>query len=272
MENNKQICIALIIKDEADYLDDWLHYHFNIGFDKVFLGINDDDGYRKYLPILGKYGDKITIYDLSGQEAMQRPFYNEIIDKEDYEWCAFIDTDEYITFKNTSKITNIKDFLKDKPKEITAYKFKWELYGDDDNVYFEDKPVTERFKRPLPPIYNTYDFPEQFHTKSMLHKSIRSHFDTNPHVVATDDYWLADGTKTNGSPFDSSLVRYDVYIRHYYTKTIDEWVRHKMGRSYADYKRFSNIDYYPLSTFFKYNNKTEDKLKYLKEHGIKYTE
>lgn len=103
-------------------------------------------------------------------------------------------------------------------------------------------------------------------------KSIRSHFDTNPHVVATDDYWLADGTKTNGSPFDSSLVRYDVYIRHYYTKTIDEWVRHKMGRSYADYKRFSNIDYYPLSTFFKYNNKTEDKLKYLKEHGIKYTE
>ena len=45
----------------------------------------------------------------------------------------------------------------------------------------------------------------------------------------------------------------------------------KLGRSYADYLRSDSVDYYPLKDYFIYNEWTEEKQKFLDEHGYKYT-
>lgn len=273
MLDKDKICAAIIVKDETDYLKEWLDYHLGIGFDKIFLAINDDEGLSKY-PYLKDYKGKLVVYNLAGCEAMQKPFYNCIINNEDYKWCAFIDTDEFISFRKDSGFTNIKDFLNSAPAEVEAYKLNWELYGDDGQVYYEDRPVVERFTKPLPPIYNTYNFGEQCHTKTILRKidtrPRRIKFIANPHVVVGCNYYLTNGEPTDASPFNFDTEKSVVYIKHFYTKTIEEWVKHKLGRSYADYERSENIDYYPISTFFKYNERTPEKLKFLKEHGIEY--
>ncbi len=268
---NETIALAIIVKDEVDYLADWINYHLALGFNKIFLGINDVEGPSKY-PFLVKYEDYLKIFDLSHQEGIQKEFYNSIIDNEEYEWCAFIDTDEFITLKPDSGYKNIREFLNDNKNNATAFKMNWELYGDDEKMYYENKPVYERFTKILPYIYNSYKFPEQFHTKSLLSKYEKHHFVTNPHTVMGGQYWLPNGEKTDSSPFNSHIEKSIVYIRHYYTKTIEEWFKYKYNRSYADYARTPYIEYYPFTKFFLYNNITEGKLNFLKMHGINYSE
>ena len=37
-----QSCIVAIAKNEELYLEEWVKYHFNLGFDKIFICDNND--------------------------------------------------------------------------------------------------------------------------------------------------------------------------------------------------------------------------------------
>ncbi len=266
------IIICSIIKNEVEYLKEWLDYHFNLGFDKIILGDNNDKGEELYQFIHQEYKDKVVFVDVRGQQGVQKPFYNWVIKTIPYEWCAFIDLDEFITFNENSKYQNIKDFLKKDPY-ARAYKLNWMIYGDDNHITKTEGNVLDRFKTPLPLVYNTYkEIPEQAHCKSILHKEIQGQFISNPHtIVECDSYCQPDGTfLKSGSPFNLNMDYSTLYIRHYYTKSLEEWIKNKMGRSYADYVRSEEVDYYPLSVYFKYNEYNEEKANYLKENGIEY--
>ena len=51
------------------------------------------------------------------------------------------------------------------------------------------------------------------------------------------------------------------YIKHFLTKSAEEYRNNKMSRLRCDL----NIEYYTISVFFKYNTFTEEKYKVLKE-------
>jgi hypothetical protein len=56
-----------------------------------------------------------------------------------------------------------------------------------------------------------------------------------------------------------------VFLRHYRTKTIGEWVKNKMRRGFPDiseeeWKKILSIDH-----FFEYNTRTEEKERYAEE-------
>ena len=75
---------------------------------------------------------------------------------------------------------------------------------------------------------------------------------------------------TPGGPFNDKLEYTILYVRHYYTKSLQEWCENKLGRSYADYLRSDKVDYYPLKDYFIYNEYTPEKAEWLKEHGYNY--
>ena len=52
------------------------------------------------------------------------------------------------------------------------------------------------------------------------------------------------------------------YLRHYSTKTIGEWVRTKMKRGDVYYTGEKGKQMTSVEFFFRYNHKTEEKLKY----------
>ena len=52
------------------------------------------------------------------------------------------------------------------------------------------------------------------------------------------------------------------YIRHYSTKTIGEWVKIKQKRGLADMDDQKASQFLGLDYSFRYNNKTEEKLRY----------
>ena len=58
------------------------------------------------------------------------------------------------------------------------------------------------------------------------------------------------------------------YIKHFTTKTIDEWINNKYKKGTGE-RIFSDFEHsYPLERFFKVNNITSEKLEFLKERGI----
>ena len=91
-----QLAICSIFKNEGKYIQEWIEYHKLIGVEHFYLYDNDstDD-----ITVLQQYIDEgtLTLNRISGV-AMQMPAYNHFLNtyKEEVEWCAIIDLDEFI--------------------------------------------------------------------------------------------------------------------------------------------------------------------------------
>lgn len=271
-----KVIVVMIVKNEMRYLREFVDYHLDLGFDQIVIGDNNDVDGERYDGLLADFisEDKVKIINLRGLQGVQKIFYNAIKEHVKYEWAAFIDTDEFITFSDLGKKifgNNIKNFLTSR-SYVTAYKLNWRIYGDNGHILYENKPVLERFPEPLDEkVTFHYNFPENYHVKSILHWSEPVHFTNNPHGVnECEHYYTPLGYPVHGGPFNENIEYEILYVRHYYTKSLQEWCENKLGRSYADYLRSDAIDYYPLKDYFIYNEWTEDKQRFLDENGYRY--
>lgn len=272
------VIIVMICKNESRYLREFIAYHLNIGFDRIVIADNNDVDGERYEELLKDYIDnnKVVLIDLRGKQGMQKKFYNNLkYYGIEYEWAAFIDTDEFITFSDMGKKifgNNIKNFLHSRDY-VKAYKLNWRIYGDNGEVYYKEGNVVDRFPNPLDVnVLFHYKFPENSHVKSILRHDVHVNFTDNPHGINDcKDYYTPKGVPVNGGPFNF-VLEYDIlYVRHYYTKSLEEWCKNKLGRSYADYLRSDKVDYYPLKDYFIYNQWTEEKQKFLDDNGYNYT-
>lgn len=265
--NNYIVCT--IIKNEEPYIREFVEYHLQLGFDKIVIADNNDFP-NQYEPILQDLIDnnKVEIISRVGIKGQQREFYDLIIDNYPYQWCAFIDCDEFITFNPDNKFNNnIKEFLNSNP-DIKAYKLNWMVYGDSNHITKPIGKVTENFTIPQPIDFNyTYDFPENAHTKSIIHKDFKGHFTKHPHSVDNNNYYTPSGKKSDASAFNKNMEYDIIYIRHFYTKSLEEWMKYKYHKGHADAPKLDRDKTYQIDWFFKYNQKTPEKIKWLIDNG-----
>ena len=271
MEESPYI-VCCICKNELSYIREFVEYHLNLGFDKIVIGDNNDVDGEDYNRILDEYirDGRVVIVDLRGKVAVQKEFYNMIIEKADYSWCAFIDCDEFITFSEKTKFRNIKDFLR-AYHTVQAFGLNWKVYGDNGNTYHGEGNVVDRFPNPMPYDFKFhYPFPENFHIKTILNKRAGyPKFMLSPHKVEAIPYHSPNGTPIGNSNFNQNLD-YDVlFIRHFYTKSLEEWVGKKMNKGYADCV-IRGKESYPIKDYFIYNDMTEEKMEFLTKKGIQY--
>ena len=115
------LSICAIAKGEANYIGEWLKYHFYLGVDHVYLYDNSIEEELHRLE-----SDKITVISVSG--AVMQPYaYNSCLTyyREDNRWIAFIDVDEFIVPKITN---NLKEFLVPYEK-YSAVCPHWKFFG-----------------------------------------------------------------------------------------------------------------------------------------------
>lgn len=259
MGNKNDIIIALIVNREYDYIREHIMYHLSLGFDKIYIGDNNFDNDERYEELLADLikENKVVILNYRHAPSQQIPFYNHIIKNVEYEWCAFIDCDEFLTFSENSPFKNIKDFLHSNPN-ILNYHVNWMCYGDNGYCYKTSNSVLSRFTVPMKKDFSyLYHFPENKHIKTILNKKSKGTF-INPHSVLEDNAYNPSGKKVDRGFF--SDMDYDVlYIRHFYTKSLEEWVNKKMVRHGGNNKNLN----YNLERYFIYNEKTEEKLNFL---------
>ena len=110
MENIK----CAIAKNENKYINDWCHYHINLGFDNIYIYDNNDYN-TDYIGdfIDDEIKNKVNILNINNKKMQQQNSYNSLYNlfNHNFQWGAYIDIDEFIIL---DKWKNISQFVNDK--------------------------------------------------------------------------------------------------------------------------------------------------------------
>jgi len=215
-------CIFVVIKDEQEYLDDFIKYHVGIGVDHLF--IFEDITSTSHREITEKYGDKITLNSVSilnVDEYKQSNYIKNgllwIRDNYDYDWCFSIDCDEFIT------PTEPFPKLLDDYSKYDAIMLQWKNYGCSGHIKKPkyDKPIWEIYTEECG--YTKYDRKYCNCTKMCFNmKRLQEKFIHGNHTA------LCKYVKPNFT-WDRTKEVFDrIYLRHYITKSWEEYL-HKLN-------------------------------------------
>ena len=229
-QSKKYICV--IVKDEHQYIEEWVDYNLKLGFDKIF--IFEDSNSKSHKDVLSNYKDFVEIksYDELnlkdpnfGGSKHQIALFTWFIKNHNYknEWCAFIDPDEYIVFKDNYTL----DQIIEKYKYTPGIYLNWVIYGANGHI-----------KRPEGSVMDNYT--------TLCDQWIQPKFKLKS-FINFNHYC--------GKPFDvhkaPGLVECtNVQLNHYFTKSWEDWCFQILERGDLN-KYLKNIK--NLRAFFKYN-------------------
>ncbi len=145
----------LCVRNEGAFLLEWLAHHRAIGFDHFLVFSNDcDDGTDTMLDRLAGLGWLTHIrnegpYDQGGIQftALKQAAKMDIV--RDADWILPLDIDEFLNIHaGGGTLSDLHDALPD----ATAITLTWRLFGNNGQVRFLDKPVTEVFDHAAPEV------------------------------------------------------------------------------------------------------------------------
>lgn len=260
--------VCAIARLENDYIEEWVGYHLAVGFSHIVIYDNNLATEEPLVSRLRNYvlEGKVVLLNVNDFRAFQLRAYEYAYRAFDFDWCAFIDCDEFITFGGAGGYRNVNDFLKDADaKGFELVKVNWLNFGDNGHVTKKAGSVIERFPEPLPYEHRrTYDFPENCHIKSIVKKGKDISWRLNSHIPSCETLRACgeDLVETdNRHPFRPFTYR-NLLIRHYVTKSLEEFINTKVRRQTADSDRTP----YDFDYFFAYNKRTEEKEEYIARH------
>ena len=247
MRKEMKIALVAIGRQENKYAREWVEHHLRVGFHHIFIADNNHDGEEHFEEVLDDYiaYGFVTILNYRNKVAYQRKAYEEIYAKyqADYDWMAFFDFDEFLDIRRGTlqELLSVSPFM-------PAVRINWECYGDNGLVKYDDRPCWERFSKPLPhPLHVQYKrHAENDHVKSIVRGGLGNIcFKHNPHVIG------------DMSPFREYDSNDRTVLRHYITKTAEEWMWRSKRGSGARTLAMWRETY--AGRFFKYNERTKEK-------------
>ena len=223
------ISIFTVIKDELDYLDDFLKYHTQMGID---IFVFEDVFSHSHLSITEKYDNVYlhSIMELYSEEEIDElirkreekiPCQTEFINKglkyihslNKYQWCALIDIDEFITC--TEKFPDILD----RYKEHQAVLLYWQNYGCSGHIYKPDD------NRPPYDIYTEKCGYEKF--SDLKYFKITKFIVNMNKYKPTMKFWIhcanVDFIKADMTYKRTAICLEPLYLRHYITRSWEEF-------------------------------------------------
>ena len=247
------ICIFTVIKDEQEYLDDFIRYHSNMG---LHIFVYEDLFSVSHKSITDKY-DNVELHSVkelySPDEIPQLienrrnkvPPQTDYINRglkyihslNKYDWCALIDIDEFITC--TEKFPDIMD----KYKEHQAVLLYWQNYGCSGHIYKPDD------KRPPYEVYTEKCGYEKYSDMKM-YKITKFIVNMNKYKP-TMKFWIhcanVDFIKADMTYKRTEIVFEPLYLRHYILRSCEEyawkvWVRQTFHPGHRCWKSLREMD------------------------------
>lgn len=218
-------------KNEDDYIIEWVEHNLKIGFDKVFIADNNDN--QTVLPaILSKYiaDGSVQLFDCHGLKKFQLYIYDMFLSESNYKWCAYFDCDEFLEL---SQHKSVKDFLSTVKEDCVL--INWMVFGGGENYLRRDGLLRDRFNEPVNPAPL---FKENFYVKPIVRSGkqfagFRTTHSPTPKYVPS--YSLGGYVHADFQSHVYAPPRYKyAYIRHYYTKSLEEWLQNKVKRGWPD--------------------------------------
>ncbi|MFM4963872.1 glycosyltransferase family 2 protein [Aeromonas bivalvium] len=236
-----KLCIATMMKNEADALIEWVCYHLAIGVDSFIVANNESsDATEEILILLSEFCDlKYFNFETPKNSRPQLPAFNYMLDKykQDHDLMAFIDADEFLYPTNGNKKLNEIMTSTFSNNDVGALAINWCNYGSSGATFKEDGLVIERFTQ-----HSLHTFPANHHYKTIFRAKDVSRF-INPHHVETTKKYIHCGGKVLINHPDiglglSSDVKWDeIRINHYVIKSLQEYFVGKALRGNASTQR-----------------------------------
>lgn len=262
-----KVLLCCIVKMENKYLPEWIIHHKNIGFNKIVIYDNNER-----TGIYSENSDQIGIvkreisegfidkYDVDGA-GVQTKCYTDCYEKyKSYDWLFFLDIDEYLIFE---KSKNVNEFLSENIfDKYEAIKIPWKIYGDNGWIKSNNNYSIGRFSKESFKYLNSI-------RKMEVKMAIRGGFSEikfkNSHSIYPAELKCCDNIGRIKN-LEESLIEEPVYknvwINHYITKSLEEFVEIKLVRCGAD--KYKCRARYNINYYFKHNKVTYDKLAYIK--------
>lgn len=257
-----KVSICAIAKCENNYINDWVNYHLNLGVDNIFIFDNNDPSYERVESKISIKTGKVYIIKIPYLKGFQTKIYNKFYSKSTDDWILFIDIDEYVVL---NKWKNIKDFLNDNIfSSCNVIRLNWRMFGDDDKI---SRPMIHPVNEEITTRIAGHKY--ESHGKEIIRGNLSGINIVSSHYCLINNKLpkqiMPDGKETIGKVGGLRDCS-DAYINHYMTKTLSEFIAQKIERKtdagFPD--RVIDLEYY-----WDINKKTPEKLKYLKDKGIK---
>ena len=240
-------CIFTVIKNEHEYLDEWIRYHLNLGIDHIF--IFEDYDSLSHESICNKYKDKVSllsIFNILNEDDKQKAIYYKNTKKgyvhpiyirnglsyiknnfKLYDWCFVIDIDEFITLENNNEsLDNILDLY----TKYDAFIMAWKHYGANGLILkpdYSNKGVLDTYIKESKKYLITNNAKHLVKTCYNI-KKYNEEYPGNTHMPSNACNWC---NSSLCKYIDISLYR-NIYLRHYITKSWEEYIWKKHIRGY----------------------------------------
>lgn len=215
--------VCLLIKDENEYLEEWIKHYVGLGIDHVY--IYDNGNVERVSEVIATLPEslqaKLTVIDYhdAHTSTLQQDVYMHFLDNygRDTRWVGFLDSDEFVELTDGS--ASINELLAKYEDHGSLY-MGWVVYNANGQEVKTDGAVQERFTTEVPEPKN-HIF-NQTGKEFMQPYKVRSLYRYHPAFINGNQKYLNENWNK-----DIAVVN------HYYTKSLEEW-RQKIQRGSCD--------------------------------------
>lgn len=220
---NEDYVICCIALQEEPYIEEWIDYHLDLGFQRIYIYDNDPKVPLKAL-LLPKYSGKVEIIAAKGKR-IQVEAYDHFFKTyaQQHKFAAIIDCDEFVVIHHERP--HIKTLLDRCLSENDAgLCLNWRLFGSSGQQSILPGGVLDRFVRAQKDANH--------HVKSIVRcKAVRRYGHPHFPVELVEGFDPLKDTHGNTvtSPFNRNGSLELAQINHYFVKSKEEF-NHKAKR------------------------------------------
>jgi hypothetical protein len=270
---NIKIALCTMGKQENLYVKEFISYYIKLGIDNFFIYDDNDENSERISDMIDiQYKNIVEVY-----EAKKLKFVNQSLaftdcydkNKNKFDWILMVDMDEFLYIKKDT----LKNYLLNPVfNKCDFIKINWVLPSDNDQLFYENKSLFERFKGP----YKKSRF-----IKSIIRGNISNlkYWVHSPYISPYRNVSCNNiGKKINNDiinfeHIDNINIRKS-FIIHFHYKSTEEFIQ-KIKRGYSNWhgKELLNVLKYKIYCYLKDNKMAKDKIEYLeKELNINLSE
>lgn len=260
-----KLALCTIVKNENLYIKEWVDYHLAF-FDKIFIYDNNDIDGELLSDVISS--DRVEIIDVRGVKTINnstiQPYsYTDCYSRfgKYFDYMLFMDADCFLR-KEESDERSISDILSDNKFE------------DFDQIRLFMKIATDNNLITANGNYNLQERFTEFKPFNRGYSILKTCVDTvirvGPH--GSDSNFVKScnilGEQLDWKNFNSfsiigkTPIYSTLWIDHYITKSLEEYIIQKIPRGYAD----GSFEFPNLNRYFRTNEMTQEKLDFILEN------
>jgi len=263
------VALCCIAKNENLYIREFIEHYKSLNFNHIFIYDNNDELDERFEDVINDYIESgyVTIIDYRDQKKAQIKAYQECYEtyKNEYDWIAFFDCDEFLVLNNYRTIQEYLD--REVFNKISIIRVNFMIYSDSGNYQYYDAPLKERFTIPAKTPKTFYKNCEAKSIIRCIEKEMIWY--KTPYEVPNCPFigWGEYGCLNNGTfcfPYNNFLhiINYDeCYLIHYMYKSIDEYIN-KIKRGWPHGEQYVN-PHKIVNDYFEVNEFSSEKMSYL---------